>query len=140
MAGRRPRQARYRARPDHWHRYRLFIVTQAGLLLPTGQARWMVLLGMGLLANINLLSYPLLAQNFPAALMGRVNTALNLFVFLGAFVLQYAVGAMVGLFEPVAPTTYPPHAYQIAFAVMVVVQVASWIWFLTLGMRRPLEQ
>lgn len=118
----------------------LFIVTQAGLLLPTGQARWMVLLGMGLLANINLLSYPLLAQNFPADLMGRVNTALNLFVFLGAFVLQYAVGAMVGLFEPVAPSTYPPLAYQIAFAVMVIVQVASWIWFSTLGMRRPLEQ
>jgi MFS family permease len=118
----------------------LFIVTQAGLLLPTGQARWVVLLGMGLLANINLLSYPLLAQNFPAGLMGRVNTALNLFVFLGAFVLQYAVGALVDLFEPVAPTTYPPQAYQTAFAVMVIVQVASWIWFLMLGKRKPLEQ
>jgi predicted MFS family arabinose efflux permease len=111
----------------------LFIVTQAGLLLPTGHARWAVLLGMGLLANINLLSYPLLAQNLPAGLMGRANTALNFFVFLGAFFLQYAVGALIDLFEPVAPTTYPPLAYQAAFAVMCVFQAASWIWFLIPG-------
>lgn len=117
----------------------LFIVTQAGLLLPTGQARWGVLLGTGLLANINLLSYPLLAQNFPLGLMGRVNTALNLFVFLGAFVVQYAVGVLIDLFEPVAPTTYPPHAYQTAFVVMFVVQAATWIWFLIPGKRRPLK-
>jgi MFS family permease len=117
----------------------LFIVTQAGLLLPTGQARWVVLLGMGLLANINLLSYPLLAQNLPSGLMGRANTALNFFVFLGAFFLQYAVGALIDLFEPVAPTTYPPHAYQMAFAVIVALQAASWIWFLMPGNRKPIE-
>jgi MFS family permease len=116
----------------------LFIVTQAGLLLPTGDARWLVLLGMGLLANINLLSYPLLAQNLPSGLMGRANTALNFLVFLGAFLLQYVVGVIIVLFKPMVPTTYPPHAYQMAFAVMFVLQAASWIWFLMPGKRKPL--
>jgi hypothetical protein len=71
--------------------------------------------------------------------MGRANTALNFFVFLGAFFLQYAVGALIDLFEPVAPTTYPPHAYQMAFAVIVALQAASWIWFLMPGKRKPIE-
>ena len=113
----------------------LFIASQGGLLMPSGTARWPVLVGMGVFANVNLLSYPLLARNFPAGLVGRVNTAINLFVFLGAFVLQYAVGALIGLFEPVSPGVYPAYAYQVAFAVMVAVQAASWTSFLILGKR-----
>lgn len=108
----------------------LFIVSQAGLLLPSGDARWLVLIGMGSFANINILSYPLLAQNFPAGMMGRVNTALNLFVFFGAFVLQYEVGAVVDWVEPGAPESYQPYAFQISFAVVFVIQVASLFWFL----------
>jgi len=108
----------------------LFIISQCGLLLATGQARWVVLLGMGLFSNINLLSYPLLAQNLPAGLMGRANTALNFFVFLGAFLLQYAVGAIIGMFDPVATSSYPAIAYQTAFALILFLQAASWVWFL----------
>jgi nitrate/nitrite transporter NarK len=108
----------------------LFIISQCGLLLATGQARWVVLLGMGLFSNINLLSYPLLAQNLPAGLMGRANTALNFFVFLGAFLLQYGVGAIIGMFDPVATSSYPPIAYQTAFALILFLQAASWVWFL----------
>ena len=108
----------------------LFIVSQAGLLLPSGDARWLVLIGMGSFANINILSYPLLAQNFPAGMMGRVNTALNLFVFLGAFVLQYEVGWLIDWVEPGAPESYQPYAFQISFAVVFVIQVASLFWFL----------
>jgi MFS family permease len=108
----------------------LYIVSETGLLLPSGHARWLVLVGTGLLANVNLLCYPLLAENFPPGLMGRVNTALNLFVFLGAFALQYAVGALIDLFAPVGPASYPPVAYQTAFAVMLLIQVASWVWYI----------
>jgi hypothetical protein len=108
----------------------LFIVSHAGLLLPSGDARWLVLIGMGAFANINILSYPLLAQNFPAGMMGRVNTALNLFVFLGAFVLQYKVVALIDWVEPGAPERYQPYAFQISFAVVFVIQVASLLWFL----------
>ena len=68
----------------------LFIVSQAGLLMPSGAAHWLVLIGMGLFAYVNLLSFPLLAQNFPATMIGRVNTALNLYLFLGVFIVQYS--------------------------------------------------
>jgi nitrate/nitrite transporter NarK len=108
----------------------LFIVSQSGLLSASGQARWLVLMGMGLFSNINLLSFPLLAQNLPTGLMGRANTALNFFVFLGAFFLQYGVGAIIGVFDPVSMSSYPSLAYQAAFGMIVVLQAASWVWFL----------
>jgi hypothetical protein len=62
--------------------------------------------------------------------MGRANTALNFFVFLGAFLLQYGVGAIIGMFDPVATSSYPPIAYQTAFALILFLQAASWVWFL----------
>jgi len=107
----------------------LFLVSQLGLLLASGDARWLVLFGMGSLANINLLCYPVLARRFPAGLMGRANTALNLIVFTGAFAVQYAVGVVIDLFPTVAPGSYPPRAYQIAFAAMLLIQFLTWIWY-----------
>jgi MFS family permease len=117
----------------------LFVATQVGLLLPTGSARWMVLIGMGLLANVNLLSYPLLVQNLPASVTGRANTALNFSVFIGAFFLQYIVGVLIDMFAPIALTTYPPLAYQIAFAFMFGLQTASWIWFVVSSRRNSMS-
>jgi hypothetical protein len=107
----------------------LFIASQAALVLPTGAGRWATLIGMGCVANVNLLLYPVLATHFPAGLMGRANTALNLFVFVGAFVLQYAVGAVIDLFPAATPDSYPVPAYQAAFGLMLVVEIAAWAWF-----------
>ncbi len=108
----------------------LFALTQLALVLPTGEARWLVLVGVGCLANINILLYPVLAARFPPELMGRANTALNLFVFVGAFVVQYAVGVLIDLFPQGADGGYPPAAYQTAFAVMIAVQALAWGWYL----------
>lgn len=107
----------------------LFILSQAGLLLPAGVGRWPILLGMGCLANVDLLLYPVLAKHFPADLIGRANTALNLFVFVGAFAVQYAVGALIDLFPAIAPGSYPTQAYQVAFGVMLAVEIAAWLWY-----------
>jgi len=109
----------------------LFILSQTTLLLPTGAGRWVVLFGMGCLANINLLLYPVLAGHFPAQLMGRANTALNLFVFVGAFVVQSAVGVLIDLTPAAASGGYPPSAYQFAFAILVAVEAIAWAWFVS---------
>ena len=109
----------------------LFILSQTTLLLPTGAGRWLVLFGMGCLANINLLLYPVLAGHFPAQLMGRANTALNLFVFVGAFVVQSAVGVLIDLTSPAASGSYPPAAYQFAFAILIAVEAIAWMWFVS---------
>src|SRR3974390_1072767 len=51
----------------------LFVLSQLGLLFPNGNVKWIVLIGTGLLANINVLSYPLLASHFAPEMVGRLN-------------------------------------------------------------------
>jgi hypothetical protein len=113
------------------------IMLQLPLLLPTGAGRWVVMVGIGAFGGITALAYPLLNAHFPAGMSGRVSTAVNLFFFVGAFVVQYAVGFIIDLFEPVAQGTYPVAAYQTAFAVMIVVELMSWLWFLIPVRARP---
>lgn len=115
------------------------IMLQLPLLLPTGAGRWVVMVGIGAFGGITALAYPLLNAHFPAGMSGRVSTAVNLFFFVGAFVVQYAVGFIIDLFEPVAQGTYPVAAYQTAFAVMIVVELMSWLWFLIPVRAKPVS-
>lgn len=108
----------------------LSIVFQSPLLLPSVKGQWVVMFAVGAFSGASILVYPLLNAHFPAGLSGRVSTALNLFFFVGAFLIQYMMGALIDLFPQVAPGTYPPIAYQTAFGAMILIQVVSWLWFL----------
>ncbi len=106
------------------------IVLQTPLLLPSGAGRWVVLVSLGVFSGITALCYPVLNAHFPASMSGRVNTAMNLFFFCGAFALQYEVGVVISLFPQVAPGRYPAAAYQTAFGLMIGVELLSWLWLL----------
>jgi len=108
----------------------LSILLQLPLLLPTGAGRWVVMVAVGAFGSMGALAYPVLNGHFGPALSGRVSTAMNLFVFVGAFFVQYAVGAVIDLFPQVAPGTYPAIAYQTAFGAMLALELLSWLWFL----------
>jgi hypothetical protein len=60
---------------------------------------------------------------------GRVNTALNVFVFVGMFSGQWAVGLLLSLWPPTA-TGYAPEAYAWALGMLWLVQFAglAWLW------------
>jgi predicted MFS family arabinose efflux permease len=108
----------------------LSLMAQSPLLLPNGGGRWFVLCGIGAFSGIAALVYPVLNAHFPPGMSGRVNTAVNLFFFCGAFALQSAMGAVIGLYPQVAPGRYPPAAYQAAFALMFGVEFIAFLWFL----------
>ncbi len=112
------------------------IVLQTPLLLPSGAGRWVVLVSMGVFNGITALCYPVLNAHFPSGMSGRVNTAMNLFFFCGAFALQYSVGAVISLFPQVAPGRYPVAAYQVAFGFMIAIELAAWLWLLVPGRAR----
>jgi hypothetical protein len=57
-----------------------------------------------------------------------VNTALNLTVFVGAFLMQWGFGAAVDMLQGAGHA--PRAAYQISFGGLLVLQVMSWLWFL----------
>ena len=52
-------------------------------------------LSLGLVFSVGNLAYALLQSNYGLELSGRVNTALNLMVFVGAFSIQWGFGAAV---------------------------------------------
>ena len=85
-------------------------------------------LTLGLVFSVGNLAYALLQGHYGAALAGRVNTALNLMVFVGAFGIQWGFGAAVDLLQ--AAGHAPRAAYQIAFGGLLVLQAASWVWFI----------
>ena len=108
----------------------IYISTLTPLLLPSGTGMWSVILGIGLLSNVNTLCYPILSQHFPAAMTGRATTALNSFFFVGAFLVQFAIGIVIDLVPATEAGHYPTLAYQLAFAVMITLQLCGWGWCL----------
>jgi MFS family permease len=93
-------------------------------LLPT-QLSWFLL---GLVFSVGNLAYALLQAQFAPGLAGRVNTALNLGAFAGAFGLQWGFGAGVDLLA--ASGFARREAFQWTFVTLVLLQAASYGWFL----------
>ena len=83
---------------------------------------------LGLVFSVGNLAYALLQRHYAAALAGRVNTALNLTVFVGAFCIQWGFGSAVDILQ--AAGHAPRVAYQITFGGLLALQVLSWLWFL----------
>lgn len=71
------------------------------------------------------LSYPILSSRFPAALAGRVNTASNMLVFVWAFISQWGMGAVIGLW-PAVGGHYALSGYQAAFGLSLLLQIGAF--------------
>jgi len=89
----------------------------------------MVWMAFGFFGTAGIVPYAALSQAFPAHLAGRVNTALNLLVFVMAFVAQWAIGAVIDLWPQTADGGYAAQGYQVAFAVMLALQVLALAWY-----------
>jgi len=83
---------------------------------------------LGLSFSLGNIAYSQLTAAFPIALSGRVNTALNLMVFIGAFGLQWGIGAAVDAFATRGMVR--ADAFRATFGVLLVVQVLAFVWFL----------
>ena len=93
--------------------------------------------GMGLVFSVTNLSYALLCANFPLRLQGRVNTALNLAAFVGAFGIQWGIGVLVDVLG--AAGFGARESFRVAFAMLLAMQACAWGWFL-LGARTPADR
>jgi len=82
---------------------------------------------LGLVFSVSNLSYALLCAHFPGHLQGRVNTALNLAAFVGAFGLQWGIGGLVDVLGAAGLT--PREAFRAAFGALMLMQGLAWGWF-----------
>jgi hypothetical protein len=80
-------------------------------------------------ATAVVLSYSQFSRRYPKEMAGRVNTALNTFVFVGMFSGQWAVGLVLNLWPPTA-IGYAPEAYAWALGALWLTQFAglAWLW------------
>jgi len=110
-----------------------FLVVQ--WLLVWGPSGWALPLwvGFGLLGTSGTLPYAVLSQAFHGQLAGRVNTALNLMVFIAAFATQWGMGAVIHWWEDPVTHTYATTGYRVSFGVLAVMQVLALAWFLLPG-------
>ena len=83
---------------------------------------------LGVCFSLSNTAYALVAQGFPPGLSGRVNTALNLLVFAGAFGLQWGLGILVDLLQSAG---WPAEiAYRTAFLALLAGQATAFVWLL----------
>lgn len=84
---------------------------------------------LGYFGSSGSLMYAALTQQFPKALAGRVNTALNLLLFVSAFLLQWLMGVIVAQWPADSLAGYPDVAYQVSFLLCAGLQGAALLWF-----------
>jgi predicted MFS family arabinose efflux permease len=84
----------------------------------------------GMLGQVAVLAFPWLSSYFGAALSGRANAAMNLFVFGLAFIAQWAIGAIIDQFPRLPGGGFPLAAYQTGFGVFLALEVAGLLWYL----------
>ncbi|MBW2335881.1 MAG: MFS transporter [Deltaproteobacteria bacterium] len=112
-----------------------FMITQGLLILEaTSWSRTLWVL-FGIFGTTGIIPYAVLSQSFPLHLSGRVNTGVNLLVFIAAFSAQWGIGAIINLWPGTAAGGYAPAGYQAGFAMMLCLQVIALLWFVAASIR-----
>ncbi|GAB4270680.1 MAG: MFS transporter [Deferrisomatales bacterium] len=113
-----------------------FAGVQAGLLLWGAAYPAPLWVLFGVTGTSGILTYASLSQTFPAGLAGRVNTGLNLLVFVAAFVAQWGLGRIIEHWPRAPGGGYAPEGYAAGFGVLLGAQVVAAAWFAAPGARR----
>jgi MFS family permease len=108
----------------------VFFVSQLAIVLQLTSFILPVWFVFGMFGQVAVLAYPWLSLHYGAALSGRTNTAVNLLLFLTAFAVQYAIGAIIDLF-PSTAEGYSPEGYRWSFGVFLAIQLVALAWYLS---------
>ncbi|HVF63660.1 MAG TPA: MFS transporter [Casimicrobiaceae bacterium] len=91
-----------------------------------GSLGWWSLYGFGVAANV--LAFPVTNEGFPRDYVGRTNTAINLFMFIGSFVTQWGIGGVVDAIRATAGVDAAA-GLRYAFALVLALDVLALAWF-----------
>ena len=103
------------------------------IIVQATEQHYLLWIAYGTFSCTGTLNYAATAAGFPVSLSGRANTILNLLAFLGAFSLQWGMGAIIESLEAAGHATAVAH--RNAFIVLFAVQAASLMWFFVSGRR-----
>jgi MFS family permease len=109
----------------------LFLVFQGLMIFDTPLNPLVIAVGFSFFGTATTMNYGIVAQSVPSHLTGRVSTAFNLLVFLLAFVVQWGLGALINLKQPIQGH-YPKEAYQIALGMILLLQIPGVLLWVSL--------
>jgi sugar phosphate permease len=112
-----------------------FTLTLLWIQLGPDHAGLMVWGLFGFFGTSGTLMFAGLSQQFPIEISARVSTSLNLGIFLGAFLVQWGMGAVVGLWPSEDGQQYPSSAFRWALGGATLLQVAALGWYLWCRLR-----
>lgn len=117
----------------------VFQTAQVGLALGLVRHATFLWAIFGIFGAAGMLSYGILTTRFPLEMAGRVNTALNVFVFTGAFALQAGIGAVITWLTPEG-RGFAPEGYRVSFLAAVALQATALAWLLVTSRWRRSDQ
>ena len=106
----------------------MFLLLQLVLIGEWTAAPRVLWFTFGMVGTIGVLSFTVLAQEFPAHLTGRASTGMNLLVFSSAFAVQWGIGEVINLWPAAADGGYAAPGYRAAFSIALSLQVVALIW------------
>jgi len=107
----------------------VFIAIQVALTVGYTGTPLLIWIAFGFFGTASTLIYAILSQAFAPELAGRVNTAFNLLVFIAAFVMQWGLGVVVGLWPRTATGGYAAQGYSAGLGLLAALQIAALVWF-----------
>lgn len=107
----------------------LFMMTQAAIVANSAVPVLVLWVFFGFFGTTGIVPYASLSQRFPPHLAGRLNTGLNVLVFVVAFSGQWGIGAVIDLWPATASGGYALEGYRAAFGIMLGLQVLALVWF-----------
>lgn len=105
------------------------MMAQGAVAMDVFESSMLMWIAFGFFGSAGILPYAALSQQFPAALAGRVNTALNLLVFILAFVGQWGMGVIIEMWPVTAAGSYAPEGYRAAYLSVLSFQVVALAWY-----------
>ncbi|UWU86142.1 MFS transporter [Bradyrhizobium yuanmingense] len=106
----------------------LFIAAELSLILRVSLPSILLWSIVAIVGTATVVSFAVIADYFPPELAGRANGALNVLHFGWAFLAQYATGLVLEQWSA-NDGHRPVQAYQVAFGLNVVLQIAALVWF-----------
>jgi sugar phosphate permease len=106
-----------------------FLLTQLVMLSTQASWSWLLWLLMALFYTVLTLVQTHVCLTFPVALAGRVSTAYNLLMFIGAFISQWGIGIFIDFFRGLAWSD--ASAIRGSFALCLSVQLVVYLLFVT---------
>jgi MFS family permease len=107
----------------------MFFAVQLAIILRLPLPTPLLWGAFGFLGTAGATTFAAFGQHFPRELIGRANTALNLLVFAGAFLVQAGAGLIIELWQPGAGGHYPVIAHASALAGFLLLQLVTLLWF-----------